>query len=87
MHYIDLSIKKVLPMLVIGMVLLVCVVATGNIKERRYGSTPPVASVGFAWQELTLRLWYAFECSLWKTGQLASAVASVVFGSEVGPTG
>ena len=87
MHYIDLSIKKVLPMLVIGMVLLVCVVATGNLKERRYGSTPPVASIGFAWQELTLRLWYAFEGSLWKTGQLASAAASVVLGSEVGSTG
>ena len=70
-------------MLIIGMVLLVCVVATGNIKERRYGSTPPVASIGFAWQELTLRLWYAFEGSLWRAGQLASAGSAAMFGEEI----
>jgi len=80
--YIDLSLRRMLPMLVIGMVLLVSVAATGNIKERRYGSTPPVASIGFAWQELTLRVRYAIESSVWKTGQVASAAFSFFSGEE-----
>jgi peptidoglycan/xylan/chitin deacetylase (PgdA/CDA1 family) len=71
--YLDLSLQK------LGAIMLVCVVmfaglmTSARLKEARYGSTPPFASIGLALQELSLRTWYAFESALWRVSQTANA--------------
>lgn len=62
---------------------LICVVmfatlaVTGNLKEERYGSTPPFASIGLLYQELTLRVRYAIERQFWGFSQTALSALAV----------
>lgn len=81
--YIDLSLKKVAPILLISAVLALSVVATNRMKIQQYGSTPPVASLEFALKEFGWRIRYAIESAAWKTGQLASAAALFLGGREI----
>ncbi|MBI4094037.1 polysaccharide deacetylase family protein [Candidatus Kaiserbacteria bacterium] len=58
------------------------VVLTFDIKDKRYGSTPPFASAGLFLQEVMLRVEYAIEGAALKSSQFASAAFSVFQGDE-----
>ena len=75
--YIDLSFKKIGSILLVCAMLWVTLLLTGNMKEHRYGSTPPFASVGLAWQEVTLRAWYAIEGTFWKFSRNANTATAL----------
>jgi len=78
--YLDLSIRKIGILTFIFFVLLWGVFLTFDVKDRRYGSTPPFASVGLAFQEVSLRAWYALESGMWRTSQTASAAFAFLAG-------
>lgn len=63
--YIDQSLKKILLLSVLGIVLYAAISATFSLKEARYGSTPPFASVGLAIEEISLRALYGFAGVIW----------------------
>lgn len=64
--YLDLSFKKIAAVTLLCIVLYACVSLTFALKDSRYGSTPPFASVSLAWQELSSRVMYGLYGEVWR---------------------
>ena len=59
--YIDISLKKTLPLLALGIVLAILLVATFSAKDARFGTTPFYSAVSLGWQQLLGYTLYPFE--------------------------
>lgn len=51
--YIDISFRKIIPLIIIGIVLFAGVAGTFALKSERFGTTPFYASIGLAWQQVS----------------------------------
>lgn len=78
--YIDLSLRKLGVLLFVVFLLLWSVVLTFDLKDRRYGSTPPFAAAGLTFKEAWLKMWYTLEGSARNVSQTAGAAAAFITG-------
>lgn len=79
--YLDISFRKIGVLLFVFFAMLWSVLLTFDLKDKRYGSTPPFASGVIFLQEIMLRVEYAIEGAVLRSSQLAAATFSFVGGA------